>query len=105
MSRYRIPIANLANALPRFGQPPPRLRLASAGDDLRLVPCRQGDDEVVVDEQTGDLVRRAYIVTAWESDPDDPASMLCTVQEVTRPYDPDDTGPQGTGDNGMSRPR
>jgi hypothetical protein len=53
-----------------------------------LVESPAEDDEVLVDEATGDLVCRAYLVRGFESDPEDPESLICRVEEVTRPYRP-----------------
>jgi len=88
MTTYRVPISNLSKALPQHGCPPPRLKVVSGGDSLTLVESPADDDEVLVDEATGDLVCRAYLVRELESDPEDPDSLICRVDEVTRPYRP-----------------
>ncbi len=88
MSQYRVPISNLHRALPQFGQEPPRLRIATDGDSLRLVAWKAEDDEVVIDPASGDLIRRSHLVSVWETDPDDPRYLLCTVEAFDRPYRP-----------------
>lgn len=87
-SQYRVPIGNLQAALPKFGQNVPRLCVVTDGDSLRLVPWSAENDEVLIDDETGDLVRRSHLVSAWETDPEDPRYLRCTVEEFRQPYRP-----------------
>lgn len=86
MSKYRIRKSNVPPQIVR-SDGTAFVRVSSNADGLTLDRIAFEDLPVVTHRQTGELGRRATVITHIESDPVDQDYVLCTTRDIVLPYD------------------